>query len=81
MSPVVQALASFVHLAGVALAVAFGVLRLRALRHRDVAATRFADNGNGLAAILLFGGGLWRQRQVLAYIRATFRPRTTPATP
>lgn len=60
MAPVTSAAAAFVHLAGVACAVAFAFLRLSALRRHDVQATRFADNGNGLAALLLFGGGLWR---------------------
>ncbi len=60
MPGLTAAIASIVHLGGFALAAAFGALRLVALRRQDVAATRFADNGNGIAALLLFGGGLWR---------------------
>ncbi|MFO0555900.1 MAG: DUF2214 family protein [Polyangiaceae bacterium] len=51
---------SAIHLLGVSGAVAFSVLRLVALRRRDVEGIRFADNGNGLAAILLYGAGLYR---------------------
>ncbi len=60
MPGLTAAIASIVHVGGFALAAAFGALRLVALRRQDVAATRFADNGNGIAALLLFGGGLWR---------------------
>ena len=60
MPGLTAAIASIVHVGGFARAAAFGALRLVALRRQDVAATRFADNGNGIAALLLFGGGLWR---------------------
>lgn len=51
---------SALHIIGVSGAVAFSALRLVALRRRDVEAIRFADNGNGLTAILLYGAGLYR---------------------
>ena len=54
------AIASALHVLGIALAATFATLRLFALRRQDVPATRFADNGNGIAAILLFGAGFWR---------------------
>ena len=54
------ALASALHIVGVAMAATFGALRLLALRRQDVPATRFADNGNGIGALLLFGAGFWR---------------------
>lgn len=60
MPGVTAAVASLVHVGGFALAATFSTLRIVALRRRDVVATRFADNGNGIAALLLFGGGLWR---------------------
>jgi len=59
-TPWTAAAGSAVHIIGVSGAVAFSVLRLVALRRRDVEAIRFADNGNGLAAILLYGAGLYR---------------------
>lgn len=58
--PLVSALVSAVHILGVVGAVAFSALRLAALRRRDVDATRAADNGNGMAAIALYGAGLYR---------------------
>jgi len=57
---VFPAIASALHVIGIAAVSTFSVLRLMALRRHDVAATRFADNGNGLGAICLFGAGLWR---------------------
>lgn len=56
----IAALASALHLLGVALVGAFSALRLAALRRRDVPAIRLADNGNGIGALCLFGAGLWR---------------------
>ncbi len=60
MTDFVSALASAAHAIGIATAFTFSSLRLIALRRHDVAATRFADNGNGIAALLLYGAGLWR---------------------
>lgn len=54
------AIVSALHVLGIALAATFGTLRLVALRRKDVQGTRLADNGNGIAAILLFGAGFWR---------------------
>ncbi len=59
-TPWIPALTSAAHILGVAGAVAFSVLRLQALYRRDVAATRLADNGNGIAALALYGAGLYR---------------------
>jgi putative membrane protein len=59
-TPLVSALISAVHVVGIAGTVAFSALRLVALRRRDVDAIRFADNGNGIAAIALYGAGLYR---------------------
>jgi len=38
----------------------FSGLRLKALRANDVEATRAADNGNGIGALLLYGAGFFR---------------------
>ncbi len=59
-TPLFSALISAVHVVGIAGAVSFSALRLVALRRRDVDAIRFADNGNGMAAIALYGAGLYR---------------------
>jgi putative membrane protein len=59
-SQVLPALVSAAHVVGIASTIAFSALRLAALRRRDVEATRAADNGNGLAALLLYGSGLYR---------------------
>lgn len=59
-SPVLPALLSAAHVVGIASAIAFAALRLAALRRRDVEATRAADNGNGIAALLLYGAGFYR---------------------
>lgn len=59
-SKLVPALASAAHVVGIASAVAFSALRLAALKRRDVAATRVADSGNGVAALVLYGAGLYR---------------------
>jgi uncharacterized membrane protein len=56
----VSALISAGHVVGIAGVMAFSALRLVALRRRDVDAIRFADNGNGIAAIALYGAGLYR---------------------
>ncbi len=60
MSDLVSALASAAHVAGIAAVVTFSSLRLMAFRRHDIAQTRFADNGNGMAALLVYGAGLWR---------------------
>jgi putative membrane protein len=57
---VIPALASALHILGIALVCTFSTLRLFALRRKDVPATRLADNGNGIGSIFLFGAGLWR---------------------
>lgn len=56
----IPAIASALHLLGLALVCTFSTLRLFALRRADVPGIRLADNGNGIGAILLFGAGLWR---------------------
>jgi putative membrane protein len=55
-----SAIASALHMLGLGATFAFGALRLSALSRRDVDATRFADNGYGVAALLVYGAGLWR---------------------
>lgn len=54
------AIASALHIIGIATVCTFSTLRLFALRRKDVQATRLADNGNGIGSILLFGAGFWR---------------------
>lgn len=54
------AIASALHILGIALVATFSTLRLFALRRRDVPATRLADNGNGIGSLFLFGAGFWR---------------------
>lgn len=60
MTLVWPALLSAAHVVGIASAVTFSAFRLVALRWKDPDWTRWADNGNGLAAIVLYGSGLWR---------------------
>jgi putative membrane protein len=55
-----SALGSALHILGVSGAIACAALRLVALRRKDIEATRFADNLNGLAALVVYGAGLWR---------------------
>lgn len=56
----IPALASALHILGIALVCTFSTLRLLALRKQDVPGTRLADNGNGIGAMMLFGAGFWR---------------------
>jgi putative membrane protein len=58
--PVLPAIASALHIVGIALVCTFSTMRLFGLRTHDVARTRLADNGIGIGAMLLFGAGLWR---------------------
>jgi len=54
------AIASALHILGIALVCTFSTLRLFALRKQDIPATRLADNGNGIGSMFLFGAGFWR---------------------
>lgn len=54
------AIASALHILGIALVCTFSTMRLFALRRKDVPATRLADNGNGIGSMFLFGAGFWR---------------------
>ncbi|HUQ06948.1 MAG TPA: DUF2214 family protein [Kofleriaceae bacterium] len=54
------AIASALHIIGIALVCTFSTMRLFGLRRQDIAKTRLADNGNGIGSIFLFGAGLWR---------------------
>lgn len=56
----IPAVASALHILGIALVCTFSTLRLFALRRKDIQATRLADNGNGIGSMFLFGAGLWR---------------------
>lgn len=60
MSTVVSAIGSALHVLGIASVITFSTFRLIALRKQNIAWTRYADNGNGLGAVLLYGSGLWR---------------------
>lgn len=55
-----SALLSALHVLGIALVATFSTMRLFALRREDVAGIRFADNGNGVGSLFLFGAGLAR---------------------
>jgi mono/diheme cytochrome c family protein len=57
---VLPAIASALHILGIALVCTFSTMRLFALRRKDIPGTRLADNGNGIGSVFLFGAGAWR---------------------
>jgi putative membrane protein len=56
----IPAIASALHVLGIALVSTFSTLRLFSLRAKDVQQTRLADNGNGIGSVFMLGAGFWR---------------------